>query len=151
MSVPLTILRLQNVYGPGQSPNNSYTGVLTHFARQALLGEQLEVYEGGEILRDFVHVSDVVAAILSSLVEAVPGRRTLDIGSGLPITLFEAAQRISALAGSPAPRITSNFRLGDVRAASADIREAKETIGYKPKVKFEEGIVTVLNWIRGQM
>ncbi len=62
--VPLTVLRLQNVFGAGQSLANSYTGVLTYFARQAAAGEQIRVFEDGDIIRDFVHVDDVVEAMV---------------------------------------------------------------------------------------
>ena len=64
-SVPLSVFRLQNVYGPGQSPHNPYTGIITLFHRLASRGETLDVYEDGEISRDFVFIDDVVAALVA--------------------------------------------------------------------------------------
>ena len=78
--VELTVLRLQNVYGPGQSVGNPYTGVLTLFARTALDGGVIDVYEDGAIVRDFVFVDDVAHALSAAVVD--PATRTLDVGSG---------------------------------------------------------------------
>ena len=63
----VSILRLQNVYGVGQSLTNPYTGVLSLFAQMALSGQTLPVYEDGAIVRDFVYVDDVVAALWGAL------------------------------------------------------------------------------------
>jgi len=149
MNVPLTILRLQNVYGAGQALENSYTGVLTFFATQAIAGKPIDVYEGGGIVRDFVHVDDVVQAFVSSI-EKTPadGFRLLDIGSGAAGTLLDYATQLAVVAGSPAPIVTAKFRLGDVRAAYADIQSARDEIGYNPAVSFTEGVTGLLDWAR---
>lgn len=149
MDVPLTILRLQNVYGAGQALENSYTGVLTFFATQAIAGKPIDVYEGGGIIRDFVHVDDVVRAFKASIERAPEsGFRLLDIGSGSHGTLLDYATELSVVAGNPAPVITAKFRLGDVRAASADIEPASAEIGYEPQVSFATGVSGLLAWAR---
>jgi dTDP-L-rhamnose 4-epimerase len=149
MDVPLTVLRLQNVYGAGQALENSYTGVLTFFATQAIAGKPIDVYEGGGIIRDFVHVDDVVSAFHASI-EKLPesGFRLLDIGSGSQGTLLDYATELAEVAGSPAPVITTKFRLGDVRAASADIEPARAEIGYDPQVSFATGVSGLLDFAR---
>jgi dTDP-L-rhamnose 4-epimerase len=143
--VPLSILRLQNVYGPGQSVTNSYTGVLTFFARTALTGGAIEVYEDGEIIRDFVYVDDVVAAMRSALDR--PANRTLDIGSGEPTTIGAVAALIASRCAAPAPLVTGAFRHGDVRAASCSIAAAGAEIGYVPATDLRAGIDAVLEWM----
>jgi len=152
MGVSTSILRLQNVYGAGQALENSYTGVLTYFARCALAGREIEVYEGGGILRDFVHVSDVADAIAAAI-SSVPasGSRTVDIGSGSPGTLIEFAEVLAAAAGAPAPRVTDAYRLGDVRAASADVRAAHQDFGYVPKTSFDVGVKELLSWAESEL
>lgn len=149
MGVPLSILRLQNVYGAGQALMNSYTGVLTFFARQAVAGKHIDVYEGGGIIRDFVHVDDVVRALLA-VIETPPatGSRLLDIGSGSAGTLLDYATVLSEVAGSPPPVATAAYRLGDVRAAFADIGPARTEIGYEPMVGFREGVEGLLAFAR---
>lgn len=149
MDVPLSILRLQNVYGAGQALENSYTGVLTYFATQAIAGEAINVYEGGGIIRDFVHVDDVVRA-LAAAIAAPPagGQRLLDIGSGSAGTLLDFATELSEVAGSPAPVVSNRYRLGDVRAASADIQPARDDLGYVPEVAFRDGVEGLLKFAR---
>ncbi len=78
----LSVLRLQNVYGPGQSLTNSYTGIVALFARLARDHQMLEVYEDGRILRDFVYIDDVVEALHSAVAAPALGRRCLDIRLG---------------------------------------------------------------------
>jgi len=146
--VSLSVLRLQNVYGPGQSLANPYTGVLTFFASRALAGEALDVYEDGRIVRDFVHVLDVVDALVRAVEQPPALSRTLDIGSGEPITILEAAQSIAAAAGAPEPQVSGRFRDGDVRAAWASVEDAASELGWKPQRRFAEGVSELLAWAR---
>jgi dTDP-L-rhamnose 4-epimerase len=145
--VGLSTLRLQNVFGAGQSVTNSYTGVLTLFARTALQGGTIEVYEDGEILRDFVHVDDVVAAICRSVEREGSASDTLDIGSGVRTTILDAAELIATRAGAPRPKVSGRFRDGDVRAAQADIARSREILGYEPATSFATGIEDLLAWM----
>lgn len=143
------ILRLQNVYGAGQSVSNSYTGVLTYFARQATLGEPLEVYEGGGIIRDFVHVSDVVSALAAAIMlEGGLSIDAVDIGSGTGVSLLAVATEIARIAGTESPRVTDNYRPGDVRAAWADIAQARSSLNWLPKVALTEGLHELVRYVR---
>jgi dTDP-L-rhamnose 4-epimerase len=152
MGPALSVLRLQNVYGPGQSLTNSYTGVLTFFSRVALAGEPIDVYEDGAIIRDFVFVGDVVAA-LAAAVERPPAdrRRTVDIGSGEPSTILEVAELMADLRGAPDPKVSGRFRDGDVRAASADIAEAERELAYAPRTKLRDGVAQLLDWAEQEL
>ena len=118
MGTSSKILRLQNVYGPGQSPTNSYTGVLTFFAVRAVAGDTIEVFEDGDIGRDFVYIDDVVTAITTAAVTRGPSSLA-DVGSGIRSTILDAARLIAAAAEAPDPVITGAYRLGDVRSAWA--------------------------------
>lgn len=155
--VPLTVLRLQNVYGSGQAPRNPYTGVLTYFARQLVSGERLNIYEGGGIVRDFVHISDVARIVAEgikrppSTINNVLQVRRLDIGSGGGDTLLNYAKAMAALVPGGTLEITNDFRLGDVRAAFADNRPAREALGYEPQITFAEGAVELLQWVRAEV
>lgn len=147
--VPLTVLRLQNVYGAGQAVGNPYTGVLTFFATQLANGGSLDVYEDGDITRDFVHVDDVVEAF--RLAVAAPATRRLDIGSGAPTPLVEVASVMTRLADGEAFKVSGRFRSGDVRSAYADISAAREELGWEPAVRPEEGLGGLLQWVTAQV
>jgi dTDP-L-rhamnose 4-epimerase len=140
--VSFVALRLQNVYGPGQTIGNPYTGVLTHFTNIASEGRDLEVFEDGLILRDFVFVSDVVVAIRKAFKAANKKMRSdvIDIGSGEPETLFKVASMIAAEFSGVSAKVTGKFRLGDVRHAFADISQASALLTWSPEVPLREGV-----------
>lgn len=140
----LSVLRLQNVYGPGQSLDNRHTGVLTLFARLALQGEVLDVYEDGRIIRDFVYVEDAVDAFVAAIASPPTTTRTVDIGSGTPATMADVARLIAASAGAPEPVASGKFRDGDVRAAWCTLGEAQRQLGYQPSTSLEEGLAELL-------
>ena len=130
MAVDLRVRRLQNVFGAGQSLGNPYTGVLTFFARLAAAGETIPVFEDGGIVRDFVHVGTVVAALERALEDDIA---LADVGSGEVARLVDVAATIAAHAGAPEPKITGQFRLGDVRAAGAsDLADAEGVVSFLP-------------------
>lgn len=148
--VETAALRLQNVYGAGQSLHNPYTGVLSIFAQQLLEGKTLNIYEDGEIVRDFVYVSDVVSAFhrLCEL-ERVP-QETVDIGSGKGASILEVARTMIAALGLEGERlaISGQFRPGDVRFAVADISAAERVLGWTPQVSLSDGIRALIDWAR---
>lgn len=146
----LSVLRLQNVYGPGQSLTNSYTGIVALFARLARDHQMLEVYEDGRILRDFVYIDDVVEALHSAVAAPALGRRCLDIGSGIPTTIHELARTIATICNAPEPVVVAKFRDGDVRAARCDIEPATTELNWRPKWSLGEGLPTLLDWIGEQ-
>ena len=146
----LSVLRLQNVYGPGQSLTNSYTGIIALFARLARAGQTLEVYEDGRIVRDFVYIDDVVAALFAALNQPATQQRCLDIGSGVPTTIHEVARTIADICNAPEPVVVAKFRDGDVRAARCEIKPAAEELDWHPTWTLEEGLRALLAWIGEQ-
>lgn len=146
----LSVLRLQNVYGPGQSLTNSYTGIVALFARLARERHTLEVYEDGRIVRDFVYIDDVVDALFAAVERPAVEPRCLDIGSGTATTIHELARTIAVICDAPEPTVVSKFRDGDVRAASCDIEPAKKALDWRPRWVLEEGLRDLLDWIGEQ-
>jgi dTDP-L-rhamnose 4-epimerase len=146
----LSVLRLQNVYGPGQSLTNSYTGIVALFARLAREKSALEVYEDGRIVRDFVYIDDVVEALFAAIEGPAAEPRCLDIGSGTPTTIHELAQTIATICDAPEPTVVGKFRDGDVRAARCDIEPAKTELGWHPRWVLEDGLGDLLDWIDEQ-
>lgn len=146
----LGLLRFQNVYGPGQSLKNPYTGVLSIFCSQILNDQVLNIYEDGDIVRDFVFVGDVVNALAScSETETLP-KGPINIGSGQAATILETAQILLKKLDRDVSqyKISGQFRPGDVRHAVADITKAKSELGWLPEVSLEEGLEALASWAK---
>jgi dTDP-L-rhamnose 4-epimerase len=136
------ILRFQNVYGPGQSLRNPYTGVLSIFIGQILRGQRLNIYEDGEITRDFVFVQDVVQGLQLAARSQLPGGAVINIGSGQGATILSVAQKLLKILGRSEDEldITGDFRPGDVRHAVADVSLAKMLLDWSSTVSLDEGL-----------
>jgi dTDP-L-rhamnose 4-epimerase len=145
-----TMLRFQNVYGPGQSLRNPYTGVLSIFARQLIEGAELAIFEDGGIARDFVYVDDVVDALARAGAAELAHGTIIDIGLGEASTILEVARSLMRALGrrDDAFRITGEFRIGDIRHACADISAARRLLGWTPQVGIQEGLARLAQWAR---
>jgi dTDP-L-rhamnose 4-epimerase len=140
-------LRYQNVYGPGQSLKNPYTGILSIFTRLALQNEEINIFEDGLESRDFVHINDVVAATISCLKLEKKGQHILNVGSGVPVNVLEVAQEIvSYLKSDSEIKISGAFREGDIRHNFADLTLIKEVVGFEPKWSFKDGLHSFIDW-----
>jgi dTDP-L-rhamnose 4-epimerase len=117
-----------------------YAGVAAVFASALRRGEAPRVFEDGGQRRDFVHVRDVAAANVAALVGLRPGQRAYNIGSGTPRTVGEMAAALASAYGGPAPVVTGEFRLGDVRHVTASSVRASQELGWCARVPFEEGV-----------
>lgn len=145
------ILRFQNVYGPGQSLRNPYTGVLSIFTAQILTGKTLDLYEDGGMVRDFVFVDDVVDACVAVLQASEPLKEPIDIGAGEDTTIREVAAELLKICGAdPQQRmhVSGRFRPGDIKYACADIASAKQYLNWAPRVSLNAGLQRLVDWAR---
>ncbi|MEU9094162.1 NAD-dependent epimerase/dehydratase family protein [Streptomyces sp. NPDC048428] len=137
-------LRYHNVYGPGMPRDTPYAGVASFFRSALARGESPRVFEDGGQRRDFIHVWDVAAAnavALEAVTEGGPGSFVAyNTGSGQPHTIGEMAAALASAHGGPAPVVTGEYRLGDVRHVTADSRRLREELGWKPEMGFAEGM-----------
>lgn len=148
--VETVILRLQNVYGPGQSLINPYTGIMSLFCRMAMGGKSIPLYEDGEVRRDFILIDDVASAIVAGALSPTVQDQPMDIGSGEFQTIGTAAALIAKHYNAPAPHVTGQYRQGDVRHAWADVSDASRVLGWTPKYNLERGIKLLATWIDAQ-
>ena len=140
-------LRYQNVYGPGQSLKNPYTGILSIFTTLAIQNKEINIFEDGLESRDFVHIDDVVNVTKLCLKIKKNNQFILNVGSGAPTKVIDVAQEIvKYLKSNSKITISGNFREGDIRHNYADLTRLKNIINYQPKWNFTEGLQDYLNW-----
>ncbi len=97
--------------------------------------------------RDFTLVDDIVRGILAGRDRAPPGFRAYNLGSGAPIDLAALVRAIGEAAGAPPPIQRAPVPLGDVDATFADISRARTELGWEPKIRLEDGLKTVVDWL----
>jgi len=145
------ILRLQNVYGEGQSLNNPYTGILSIFSTRIRRGLELPIFEDGQESRDFVHVSDVAAAFCAALARPEAPNRVINVGSGRKTPVLDIAAALSrAFGAEPNLVVTGQYRLGDIRHNYADTARLTGLLKAAPKVDIEEGLRRFADWVSTQ-
>ncbi|MBV9017236.1 MAG: NAD-dependent epimerase/dehydratase family protein [Alphaproteobacteria bacterium] len=150
--IPTVALRFFNVYGPNQALSNPYSGVLAIFASRLLNDRPPLIFEDGEQKRDFVYVDDVAEACRLALLSDAAVGRALNIGSGSPVTVKEAARLLAETLGVPIePEITGECRVGDVRHCFPDIREARAVLGYRPRTSLAAGLRKLVRWLDGRV
>jgi len=151
-AIAAVALRFFNTYGPYQALSNPYTGVLSNFAARVLNGKAPLIYEDGLQKRDFVSVYDVARACRLALEKPSADGLAINISSGVPMTVAEAASRtIQAIGKSDLePEITARYRMGDIRHCFADISLAKKALGWEPVVSLEQGLEDLAGWLTGQ-
>jgi dTDP-L-rhamnose 4-epimerase len=142
------VFRFQNVYGPGQSLANPYTGILSIFSTRILSGNQIEIFEDGEESRDFVYVDDVVEYLIRSINNESPKNSILNIGSGISTKVIDIAKLLrSCYQGSSELIISGKYRVGDIRHNFSDNSKLEQELG---KIQFkgiEEGLQLFKNWV----
>lgn len=146
-------LRYFNVFGPRQDATSPYSGVLSKFITCMLEGRSPVIFGDGSQSRDFTYVDNVVGANLlaaGAQASAIVGR-TFNIATGVRSTLnevFELLQTITGFRGDP---VYDGERVGDVKHSLADISAARDALGYRPAVGFEEGLRRTVAWYRKEL
>lgn len=151
LDISAVAFRYQNVYGPGQSLSNPYTGILSIFSTQIKNGNGINIFEDGKESRDFVYIDDVVDATILGIEKNEADGQVYNVGTGVPTSVLEVANSLIKNYGTKTPtNITGNYRLGDIRHNYADITKIKRELGFNPKVSFESGIQRFTTWVNEQ-
>jgi dTDP-L-rhamnose 4-epimerase len=150
LGISTVVLRFQNVFGPGQSLRNPYTGIISIFSNQMRQNLPINIYEDGEETRDFVLVDDVVEACslaLSIECETL----VLNVGSGVATKVIELAHQLKSLWQSDSIiSITGDFRVGDIRHNWADLQLIQEFLpDWQPKT-LSVGLGKFVTWANSQ-
>lgn len=143
--------RYQNVYGPGQSLSNPYTGILSIFSTQIRNNNPIQIFEDGKETRDFVFIDDVVNATILGIEKEEANGNVFNVGTGVATDVLEVANSLIKAYHIDVPvTVTGRFRLGDIRHNYADLAKIKSYLGFEPTVYFKEGIKTFSDWVLQQ-
>lgn len=143
--------RYQNVYGPGQSLANPYTGILSIFSTRILHGNGINIFEDGRESRDFVYIDDVIAATVAGIEAQSPLLEVFNVGSGEATSVSAVVQGLQSALGREVPtQISGQFRVGDIRHNLADISRIRRSLGYTPRVTFAAGLERFAQWVGTQ-
>ncbi len=147
-NVSYTILRLFNVYGPRQYPDNLYTSVISTWIKKALDKKPLEIHDDGTQSLDFVYVRDVADAFILALDEHAKNE-IFNVGSGTSISMNELAMMINKLTGNESPSFYNHNHPMFLRHVQANINKIKSILGWYPRVSHEEGLKSTIDFFRG--
>lgn len=143
--------RYQNVYGPGQSLTNPYTGILSIFSTRIKNGNGINIFEDGKETRDFVYIEDVVDATILGMEVPEANGHVFNVGTGIATDVLTVANTLCEKYGINVPiTVSGNYRLGDIRHNFADITAARQILGFEPKWSFSDGIEQFTNWVNQQ-
>ncbi len=141
-------IRYFNVFGPRQDPGSAYSGVISLFATALLENRGPTIYGDGEQTRDFTYVANVVDGVLRACQAPGAVGRVINVATGSRVSLNQLFETMRRLIGVEVTPQYGPPRAGDVQDSQADIRRAREILGYQPIVTFEEGLKRTVDWYR---
>lgn len=151
LGISTIAFRYQNVYGPGQSLSNPYTGILSIFCTRIRNKSAINIFEDGKESRDFVYIDDVVAITAKAVEHEQQIVDVFNVGSGVATDVSTIAETLQHLLGEKvSTNITGQFRVGDIRHNFADLTKVKEVLGFKPSVYIEEGLRRFVDWVKSE-
>lgn len=151
LNIPVVAYRYQNVYGPGQSLKNPYTGILSIFSTRIKNGNDINIFEDGEESRDFVFINDVVDATILGIESDNANFQSYNVGTGEAVSVIKVAETLKKMYQSDVNiSISGNYRLGDIRHNFADISKIQSELNFQPEYTFDKGIELFTEWVNEQ-
>jgi len=150
--IPTVALRYFNVYGSRQALSNPYTGCAAIFTSRILNDKPPYIFEDGNQTRDFVHVKDLAKANLNALEHNNADYKTINIGTGTPISIIDLAETLAKLydKSNLHPHISGEYRKGDIRHCYADIQRARKLLSYEPSIDLQDGLTELAGWAKAK-
>lgn len=143
--IPMTGLRFFTVYGPWGRPDMAYF----KFAERIMKGETIEIYNNGDMERDFTYIDDVTESISRLLKKTDDTEyRLFNIGGEHPVNLLKFTETLESKLGKKAVKEFRGMQPGDVKVTSADTTDLAEFIDYIPEVRIEEGLEKFVSWFK---
>ncbi len=149
--LPTTVLRLSNVYGPGQTTSNPYCGVVAKFFEAAQNKQPLIVYMDGQQTRDFTYIDDAVKAIMLSALKEKAVGKIYNVGMGIETPIINLAEIIKHITGFTEGHI--EYRPGRqvdiVTRRNINAKKIQEELKWKPNYTLYEGLLKTFLWMKG--
>ncbi len=145
--IPTVGFRFFNVYGPRQDPRSPYSGVISIFCERIGRGSPIAIYGDGSQTRDFVHVSDVVAALLGGMALRPADAPVFNVCTGIATSVLDLAHLIASLVGNRLDHTFQPPRAGEIRHSLGDPTRLRATLQPDEPVKLRDGLREVLAWM----
>lgn len=143
--------RFQNVYGPGQSLSNPYTGILSIFSTRIRQGKDINIFEDGQEARDFIYIDDAVESFVLGIELEECVQEVLNVGTGSMTTVETVVKELMRCYKKTVPvQVSGMFRTGDIRNNFADTNKIEKLLGFKASTSFSEGIQRFADWVMEQ-
>lgn len=152
LGISAVAFRYQNVYGPGQSLSNPYTGILSIFSTRMRQNASINIFEDGKESRDFVYIDDVVAATKAAIEHPnMQLQEVLNVGSGVGTDVLTIANTLRDQFDSKSEiTVSGQYRVGDIRHNIADLTKVRDILGFEPTVDIAEGLQQFVVWVKGE-
>ena len=146
-AVPVSVVRYSNVYGPGQRPENPYSGVVSKFLDHARAAEPLPIHGDGEQTRDFTYIDDTVEATLLAAVHPRAEGEVFNVGTGIETSVTVLAGTVAAAVGVPLETIMINRRdVDNIRRRVLNIEKVRRMLQWTPTVTVRAGVERTAEW-----
>ena len=151
LGISAIAFRYQNVYGPGQSLSNPYTGILSIFSTRIRNRSPINIFEDGKESRDFVYIDDVVSITARAVEYEHPLVDMFNVGAGVATDVLTIANTLQRLLGETVPTtVSGQFRVGDIRHNYADLAKVRKVLGFEPSVSIEQGLARFVDWVKSE-
>ena len=149
LGISAIAFRFQNVYGPGQSLSNPYTGILSIFSTRIRSGSHINIFEDGQESRDFVFIDDVIYITAYAIEYEKPLLDVFNVGAGVATHVLAIANKLQTLFDITVPTtISRQYRVGDIRHNYADLKKIEKILKFRPKVSIEQGLAKFVEWVK---
>ena len=151
MGISAISLRYQNVYGPGQSLANPYTGILSIFSNCIRNKSAINIFEDGKESRDFVYIDDVVSITTQAIEYKKPMVDIFNVGAGVATNVLIIANILQKLLGQTVlTTVSGQFRVGDIRHNYADLTKVRDVFNFRPTILIEQGLSKFIDWVKNK-
>ena len=157
--LPTTVLRLSNVYGPGQNPNNPYCGVVAKLIQSLMDGRPMQIHGNGNQTRDFTYVDDVVDALLLAALSPKSEGEVFNVASGIETSINELASRIYTMDWNDSHdkfyylnemiEYVDNRDIDNISRRVLNVEKIRRILRWIPKTTLQDGLDKTKQWMEG--